>query len=121
MNLRRDNIDKVLLPEPKFKVNDQVRANGDVTGKIIHIGDHKGKLFYVIQTDKTYNLGIASVDHDIKLLKPIGVQVKCMTLWEDEVRLETIETVKKYPHIVLGSSFVQTVPVNYGTSSTGPH
>ena len=125
MNLRRDKIDDTKpLPEYKFKVNDKVKANGNVAGKVIITGSRDGKNYYVIQTDQSYCLGTKSVDHDIKLLKPVGVEIKSVTLWEDEVTLETIDTVKRFPHIVLGSQFVQTVPINhsgsYGTSSTGP-
>jgi hypothetical protein len=126
MNLRRDKIDETKpLPEYKFRVNDRVKANGGITGKILVTGTLEKKNYYIIETEKSYCLGTKSVDHDIKLLKPVGVEVRSMTLWEDEVTLETIDTIRKFPHIIIGSQYVQTVPINhsgsYGTSSTGPH
>lgn len=106
MNLRREesNIESQVNI---YNIGDPVKVVGsEVTGKILTIGKWKDKTVYTIALDKAVSLGYPCKDTDIKVLKPTGLNINTINCYEKELTL-----LKKYKHILLPSSHVQTIQV----------
>lgn len=110
MNLRKEDNDEA-LPPSKFNVGDNVnvKLNGGKSsflGKIIFINTYCNKKIYTVDLGIVLEIGKESADKDIKLLKPVGLSIRTVNLYEEE-----LSEIKLRKHIMLPSHFVSSVPI----------
>ena len=101
MNLRKDITEQPEI-KYKYKVGDSVEIDSTFKGIVKFSALHEDKKIYIIKLNEPVEIGRRSKDQEINLLKPLGLTLKYITVYENEVTLKP-EDKNKYPHIMINS------------------